>query len=101
VTTQSAATATLVARTPIVFFFMARPLLPNLTTLSAASFQVSTEKIAAKNSPEGADQSAPSVMTVIRQRQNHYDRDEGGPSDRGTGDHIVSRLASVDTLQTD
>jgi len=61
----------------------------------------STEKISAKNSPEGADQSAPSVMTVIRQRQNHYDRDEGGPSDRGTGDHIVSRLASVDTLQTD
>src|SRR6516162_9358673 len=56
----------------------------------------STEKIAAKNSPEGADQSAPSVMTVIRQRQNHYDHDEDGTSDR-----VVSRLASVDRLQTD
>jgi hypothetical protein len=61
----------------------------------------STERIAAKNSPEGADQSAPSVMTVIRQRQNHYDRDEGGTSDRGTSDRIVSRLASVDRLQPD
>ena len=61
----------------------------------------STEKIAAKNSPEGADQSAPSVMTVIRQRQNHFGRDEGGTSDRGTSDRIVSRLASEDRLQTD
>jgi hypothetical protein len=51
----------------------------------------STEKIAAKNSPEGADQTTPSIMTVIRQHQNHYDRDEGS-----TG-RIVSQLASAQT----
>src|SRR3974377_2171840 len=35
----------------------------------------STEKIAAKNSPEGADQRAPSVMTVSENAKIHHDRD--------------------------
>ena len=56
----------------------------------------STEKIAAKNSPEGADQSSPSAMTVPENAKIHHDRDEGGRVSR-----VVSRLASVDTLKID
>ena len=54
----------------------------------------STEKIAAKNSPEGADQSSPSAMTVPENAKIHHN--EGGRASR-----VVSRLASVDTLKTD
>ena len=39
---------------------------------------LTTEKIAAKNSPEGADQSSPSAMTVPENAKIHHDRDEGG-----------------------
>jgi len=56
----------------------------------------STEKIAAKNAPENADQSAPSVMTISENAKRHHDRDEDG-----RGSRVVSRLASVDTLKTD
>ena len=56
----------------------------------------STEKIAAKNSPEGADQSSPSAMTVPENAKIHHDRDEGSRVSR-----VVSRLASVDTLKID
>jgi hypothetical protein len=38
----------------------------------------STEKIAAKNSAEGADQSTPSVVTVSENAKIHHDRDEAG-----------------------
>jgi hypothetical protein len=54
----------------------------------------STEKIAAKNSPEGAHQSAPSVMTVSENAKIHHDHDE-------RQGRVISRLASVDMLKTD